>query len=102
MKITLFTSNNNRHNYLINLLSNICDEICVVQECRSLFPGKNTSMYPKNKIIEKYFNYVKEAEKKIFTGEFVNKYQKNIITLPILYGELNNLSLSRIQACLVE
>tara|TARA_B100000029_G_C17571970_1_gene956907 strand:+ start:1098 stop:1763 length:666 start_codon:yes stop_codon:yes gene_type:complete len=51
-------------------------------------------MYPKNKIIEKYFNYVKEAEKKIFTGEFVNKYQKNIITLPILYGELNNLSLS--------
>ena len=26
MKITLFTSNNNRHNYLINLLFNICDE----------------------------------------------------------------------------
>ena len=40
MKITLFTSNNHRHNYLINLLSNVCDELCVVQECRALFPGK--------------------------------------------------------------
>ena len=39
MKVTLFTSNNHRHNYLINLLFNICDELWVVQESKTLFPG---------------------------------------------------------------
>ena len=94
MKITLFTSNNNRHNYLINLLSNICDELWVVQECKTLFPGKNVNRYSKSKIIESYFNYVKEAENKIFRKEYVNKNSKNIKILPIPFGEINNLSLS--------
>ena len=66
MKVTLFTSNNHRHNYLINLLFNICDELWVVQESKTLFPGKNANRYSKSKIIESYFNYVKEAENKIF------------------------------------
>ncbi len=92
MKITLFTSNNNRHNYLVNLLSNICDELWVVQESKSLFLEKNTNS--KIEIIEKYFHYVEEAENKIFKKEFVNKNLKNIKTLPILFGELNNLSIS--------
>ena len=94
MKVTLFTSNNHRHNYLINLLSNICDELWVVQECKTLFPGKNANRYSKSKIIESYFNYVKEAENKIFRKEYVNKNSKNIKILPILFGEINNLSLS--------
>ena len=94
MKVTLFTSNNHRHNYLINLLFNICDELWVVQECKTLFPGKNANRYSKFKIIESYFNYVKEAENKIFRKEYVNKNSKNIKILPILSGEINNLSLS--------
>jgi len=94
MKITLFTSNNHRHNYLINLLSNVCDELCVVQECRALFPGKNENKHPESEIIENYFNNVKEAENKIFKKEYVNKNSKNIKTLPILSGELSNLSLT--------
>jgi len=94
MKITLFTSNNNRHNYLINLLSNICDELWVVQECKTLLPGKNANRYSKSKIIESYFNYVKEAENKFFRKEYVNKNSKNIKILPIPFGEINNLSLS--------
>ena len=40
MKVTLFTSNNDRHNYLINLLSNFCDELWVVQERKTLFTAK--------------------------------------------------------------
>ena len=94
MKITLFTSNNNRHNYLINLLFNICDELWVVQECKTLFPGKNANRYSKSKIIESYFNYVKEAENKFFRKEYVNKNSKNIKILPIISGKINNLSLS--------
>ncbi len=94
MKVTLFTSNNHRHNYLINLLSNFCDELWVVQECKTLFTGKSDEEYQISNIIEKYFNKVIEAQNKIFKKEFVNKNNKNIKTLPILNGELNKLSLS--------
>ena len=94
MKVTLFTSNNYRHNYLINLLSNFCDELCVVQECKTIFTGKNDEEYQNSNIIEKYFIKVLEAQNKIFKKEFVNKNIKNIKTLPILYGELNKLPLS--------
>jgi len=94
MKVTLFTSNNNRHNYLINLLFDICDELWVVQECKKLSTEKNANSYSKSKIFESYFNYVKEAENKIFRKEHVNKDSKKIKILPILFGEINNLSLS--------
>ena len=39
MRITLFTSNKNRHNYLINLLAEVSDELYVIQECGTIFPG---------------------------------------------------------------
>ena len=97
MKITLFTSNNHRHNYLINLLSNVCDELWVVQECKTLFPGKNGSKHPKSEIIENYFNHVKKAENKIFKKEYINKNSKNIKNLTILFGKLNNLSLTYLE-----
>jgi len=94
MKVTLFTSNNHRHNYLINLLSNFCDQLWVIQECKTLFTGRNDEKYQNKKIIEKYFIKVLEAQSKIFKKEFVNKDNKNIKTLPILNGELNKLPLS--------
>ena len=94
MKVTLFTSNNHRHNYLINLLSNFCDELWVVQECKTLFTGKNDEKYENKNIIQEYFIKVLEAQNKIFKKEFVNKNNKNIKTLPILYGEINKLPLS--------
>ena len=94
MKVTLFTSNNYRHNYLINLLSNFCDELWVVQECTTLFTGKSDEKCQDKNIIEKYFIKVLEAQNKIFKKEFVNKNNRNIKTLPILNGELNKLPLS--------
>ena len=93
MKITLFTSNNHRHNYLINLLSNYCNELWVVQERKTLFTGKNDKNYQSSKTIENYFKKVIEAQNKIFKKEYINKNSKNIKTLSILNGELNNLSL---------
>ena len=97
MKVTLFTSNNHRHNYFINLLSNFCDELWVVQECKTLFTGKNDEKYVNKNIIEKYFSKVLEAQNKIFKKEFVNKNNKNIKILPILSGELNKLPLSYLE-----
>ena len=96
MKVTLFTSNNHRHNYLINLLSNFCDELWVIQECKTLFTEQNNERYQNKNIIEKYFVKVLDAQNKIFKKEFVNKNNKNIKTLPILKGEINKLPLSYI------
>lgn len=94
MRVTLFTSNNFRHNYLINYLSNFCDELFVVQECKPLFVEiKNEEIQSLN-VIEKYFKKVNEAQNKIFKKELVNKNNKNIKILSIIYGELNNISLS--------
>jgi hypothetical protein len=93
MKITLFTSNNRRHNYFVNLLSSICDELWVVQECKNSIE-KKLNIPDSSKTIKSYFNYVKEAENKIFKKKYFNKNFNNIRKLPILYGELNNLSFS--------
>ncbi len=93
MKITLFTANNQRHNYLINLLSNSCDELWVVQESKTLFTEENDKKYQKSEIIKNYFENVREAQNRFFNKEYKNTYSKNVKTLPILNGELNNLSL---------
>ena len=54
MKITLFTSNKNRHNYLINLLSTIADELFVIQECDTIFTGIIPGHYKATPIMKKY------------------------------------------------
>ncbi len=95
MKITLFTSNNHRHNYLINLLSNFCSRLFVVQECKTLFV--NNSIEKKNqdkKIMEKYFINVLEAQNKIFKENLVNRNKEKVKKFEIKNGELNHLSLS--------
>ena len=94
MKITLFTSNNNRHNYLINLLSKFCDELFVVQECRTIFPGIISGHYPVSDIMKKYFENVNTAQNKLFGNPYVNNFNKNIKILPILSGDLNRCSLT--------
>ena len=65
MKITVFTANQRRHNFLINQLSNICDELFVVQESRTIFPGLNKGHYDKSEIMNEYFKKVINAEIKI-------------------------------------
>ena len=75
MRITVFTSNNTRHNYYINLLANYCDELFVVQECMTKFPGKLHGHYYKSKTVEEYFSLVQNAQKKIFSNDHI-RYNK--------------------------
>ena len=75
MKITLFTANRFRHNYLINLLSDICSDLFVVQECGTIFPGEVPGYYPPTKIMQKYFHKVNEAQKKVF-WKLLCKFEK--------------------------
>ena len=61
MKITVFTSDSNRHINLINLLANLCRKLYVIQERR-----QSQKNYDVIDIAHKYFNNVYLAQEKIF------------------------------------
>jgi len=94
MKITLFTSNNKRHNYLINLLSEISDELYVIQECGTIFPGIFLGHYQASPIMKKYFENVNNVQTQIFGNSYVNNKKKNIKILSMLSGDLNQCSMN--------
>ena len=93
MKITLFTSNKNRHNYLINLLSEVSDELYVIQECGTIFPGIVPDHYQASLTMKKYFEKVNNAQFKLFGNSYVNNKKNNIKILPMLFGDLNQCSM---------
>ena len=94
MKITLFTSNKNRHNYLINLLSEVSDELYVIQECNTIFPGIVPGHYQVSPIIKKYFENVNNAQYNLFGNSYVNNKKKNIKIFPMISGDLNKCSMN--------
>ena len=94
MKITLFTSNNNRHNYLINLLSEVSDELYVIQECSTIFPGIVPGHYQVSSTIKKYFKNVGDAQSRLFGNSYVKNKKKNIKILPMILGDLNQCSMN--------
>ena len=94
MKITLFTANQRSHNFLINQLSSISDELFVVQESRTIFPGLIKGHYDKSKIMKEYFDNVINAEIKIFDEIFIDGKNKNVSLLPLVNGDLNDLKLN--------
>ena len=92
MKITLFTSNQNRHNYLINLLLDVSDELFVIQECGTIFPGVIPGHYNDSLIMKKYFENVNNAQFHLFGNTYVNNKKKNIKILTMVFGDLNQCS----------
>ena len=94
MKITLFTSNKNRHNYLINLLSEVSDQLYVIQECGTIFPGIVPGHYQASSIMKKYFENVNNAQSQLFGNSYVNNKKKNIKILPMLSRDLNQCSMN--------
>lgn len=61
---------------MINYLSNFVSKLNVIQECKTVFPGKVKGSYKKNPLIEKYFKNVQKAEEKIFGKTFINIKKK--------------------------
>lgn len=94
MKITLFTSNQNRHNYFINLLSGISNELWVIQECGTIFPGVVPGHYSPSENMKNYFEKVSNAQTKLFGNSYIDNSSNNIKILPIIFGDLNKCSLS--------
>ena len=93
MNITLFTSDNTRHNYLANLLSNISKNIFIVQEANLNNDKIKTNNMLKNKISSKYFDEGNKAQHFFFGNSEINKEKSNIKILSLPFGELNNFSL---------
>ena len=98
MKITVFTSNKPRHNYLINFLAKNCKKLFVIQECSTIFPGYLNGIYPMGTQMRKYFKNVHLAEKKIFGNQKISG--KNINIFPIQAGDLNLIKLKDINSFL--
>lgn len=95
MKITLFTSNNIRHISLINMLSSVCNELFVVQESKTIFPGIMKGSYEASEIIENYFKNVSIAQSRLFKDTHINCSKVNI--LPIQLGDLNHINISKLK-----
>ena len=94
MKVTLFTSNKIRHNYLINLLSDVSDELFVIQENGTIFPGLIPDHYEATPIMQAYFENVNNAQYKLFDQSYIKNSKCKINILPIVFGDLNQCSMS--------
>ena len=92
-KITLFTSNNVRHNYLINFLSKLSKNLYVIQESKTIFPGLNSECI-NSKLINNYFKKVNWAQKKIF-NDYSLGINNKIKLLPLKMGDLKHLKISQ-------
>ena len=71
------------------MLSKISDELFVVQECGTIFPGIIPGHYPVSTIMKEYFEKVNDAQFKLFRNPYVNNLKKNIKILSMLSGDLN-------------
>jgi len=88
MKISLFTSDQPRHNYLVNSLSGIASKLFVLQEKKVVSSEKIFGNYNISNVKKKYFSNVIEAQNKIFSNCKINK-KENINVLSINSGDLN-------------
>ena len=96
MKITLFTSDKTRHNYLIKLLSQVCKTLFVVQEKSKNLSKTIPDNYIQSKITNDYFKKVNIAQKKIFGEKHNVGNLKNTKILNIQSGSLSKISINKI------
>jgi len=90
MNITLITSDQIRHNYLVNLLSNIATKLNVIQEKKTFFSNQNKI----SNLMKNYFLKVDDAQKKVFGNAAIDKKNKNIRLLSLENKELEKCSLN--------
>lgn len=96
MKITLFTSNKNRHNYLINCLEKICEKLFVIQEFSPKIDNIIPTRYPSSEIMKEYFSKVYDAQTKFFGNSNIKPVLNTTKVLPLAMGNLKNCTISSI------
>ncbi|WP_440915343.1 formyltransferase family protein [Candidatus Pelagibacter sp.] len=95
MKITLFTSNDIRHEYLTSLMSNLCDSLYIIQEVRPTFEQIVKNDTTIDKLFKQYFYGVIEAQKKIFDNKEISN-KNNITHLKINYPNINKIDIKNL------
>lgn len=66
MKIVLFTSNQPRHLAIAEMLISHSQEVHVVVEAGTLFPGQNPGVFKRSEVMATYFGKVNAAERNLF------------------------------------
>jgi folate-dependent phosphoribosylglycinamide formyltransferase PurN len=97
-RIAVFTGNQPRHLALVHKLANQGQDLFVVQECSTLFPGLVKDALPQSKVMADYFAQVREAERIVFGG--VNFSPPGVRTLAIRAGDLNSVGLEVLEPAL--
>ncbi len=98
MNITLFTKNSLRHNYLINSLAKICNNLFVIKE-NFTFEERLKDENTQSIIKKDYFDKVNDAEKKIFKKKFKNN--KNIKIKNLGKNKLSKIKLNSFKSFLM-
>jgi methionyl-tRNA formyltransferase len=100
MKITLFTSNNLRHVYLINSLLKISKKLNVIIESKTIFPSLNIGQYSQTKIMQDYFKKVNHAQNKLFKNNIILSNNKKLDIIPLSMEDLNLCTKNKIKSFL--
>lgn len=90
-RIALFTSNQPRHLALASTLSTLAEEIFVVQECTTAFPGQVEDFYRKSDVMQRYFERVIASEQKVFGG--LSFLPANARSLSLRMGDLSSVGI---------
>ena len=98
MKVTIFSSNQPRHLSLAREFAAISEEVFLISEVNTVFPGQVEDFFRKSKIMQSYFENVIATEKKIFGDLRFNS--KKIRQLSIKLGDLNKLEYSHLKEAL--
>lgn len=95
MKIACFTGNQARHQFLIERMAEIADEVFAVMECATVFPGLQPQFFKKSEVMQNYFNKVIAEEKNLFGKPgFISEGVK---VFPIASGDLSRVPLESLQ-----
>ena len=63
MRVTIFSCNQPRHLNLVKEFSRKYDEVFLISEVKTLFPGQINDFYKKSNIMHSYFENVIQSEK---------------------------------------
>ena len=75
------------------MLSEVSDQLYVIQECGTIFPGIVPGHYQASPIMKKYFENVSNAQSRLFGSSYVDNKKKNIKFLHMIAGDLNKCSM---------
>ncbi len=95
MKITLFTADQPRHNYLITLLAKISKKLYVIQEKKVTFSSAFPNNLKKPFAMATYFKKVQQAENKLFLKKKIIKNKKIKIHKVKIEDNINKIEIKK-------